>query len=80
MPIVDGLEQTYGERITFLRVNIHNPKNQDLMDQFGFTLSPTILLVDGNGKVLASWDETITAADVSLAFDQALAEAAEAAD
>jgi hypothetical protein len=73
MPIVDGLEKIYGERITFLRVNIHNLKNQDLMDQFGFTVTPYILLVDGNGKVLASWDETINAVDVSRAFDQALA-------
>ncbi len=71
---MDGLEQTYGERITFVRVNIHNPKNQDIMDEFGFTVTPDILLVDGNGKVLDSWDETIKAEDVSWAIDAALDE------
>ena len=69
---MDGLEQTYGERVTFVHVNIHNPKNQDLLDEFGFTVTPDIRLVDGNGKVLATWDETMHAEDVRLAIDAAL--------
>ena len=70
---MDGLEKTYGERIAFERVNIHNSKNQALMDQFGFTVTPDIKLVDGNGKVLASWDETIDAAEAGRVLDAALA-------
>ena len=70
---MDGLEKTYGERVTFERVNIHNSKNQPLMDQFGFTVTPDIKLVDGNGKVLASWDETLEAAEARRVLDAALA-------
>ena len=31
------------------------------MDEFGFTVSPELLLVDPDGNVLGSWDETMNA-------------------
>jgi hypothetical protein len=72
-PIVDGLERKYGDRITFMRANIHNSKNQDLMDDLGFSTTPYIVLVDANANVLKTWDETISADEVSVFLDQTLA-------
>lgn len=69
-----GLEQEYGERITFVRINIHNPENQPLMDRFGFTTTPELYLVDAEDRLLGAWGEGVTAEELRLAFDEALDE------
>ena len=66
-----GLEDEYGERIEFVRVNIHNPKNRALMDQYGFTTAPELYLV-ANGQVTGAWDDFVTEQELRQAFDAAL--------
>jgi hypothetical protein len=69
---VNGLEKEYSSRVTFTRVNVLNPKNQPVMDQYGFETAPQLLLVDVHGKVLGAWDNGVTFADLKQAFDSAL--------
>jgi len=69
---VHGLEQEYGDRITFVRVNILDTNNEPLMKQFGFSATPELYLVDEQGRTIAFWDDVIEADELRRAFDQAL--------
>ena len=72
MPIVDGLIKQYGKRIDFQRVNILSSSSQPLMDKFAFSAAPELYLLDRQGKVAANWDDVVSAAELSKAFDQIL--------
>ena len=71
LPIVHGLEDDYSGRIEFVRVNIHNPKNQALMDGYGFTTAPELYLV-ADGRIIGAWDDFVTEKELRQAFDSAL--------
>jgi len=58
---VNGLRKTYGKRIKFVRVNIHDPKTIDLQTQLGFMTTPEFFLLDPAGHVVHQWAEDITA-------------------
>jgi hypothetical protein len=72
LPIVHGLEKTYGDRITFVRVNILRPESAPLMKQFSFSATPEFYLVDEQGVIINVWDEGVEEEDLRQAFDQAL--------
>ncbi len=74
LPIVHGLEKEYGDRITFVRVNIHNPDSIPLQEQLGFGTTPEFYLLDGQGHILGHWDDGVTAQVLRQAFEDALAE------
>ena len=67
-----GLEREYGERITFVRANIHFQETRALQEELGFTLAPEFFLVDGNGRILGHWDEEVTIAQLRDTFDDVL--------
>jgi len=71
LPIVHGLEKEYGERIDFVRVNIHNPENAALMEKYGFTSSPELYLVV-DGEVVGAWDGFASAEELREAFEAVL--------
>lgn len=75
--MVRGLERIYGDRITFVRVNILNPENAALLEQFSFSTTPEFYLVDGEGKIIGTWDETAEEEGLRQAFDQALSQTGE---
>jgi len=58
---VNGLRKTYGKRIKFVRVNIHDPKTAELQTQLGFMTTPEFFLIDPEGRVVKQWAEDITA-------------------
>ena len=68
-----GLEQEYGERITFVRVNVHNQEAIALQKEYGFTTTPEFFLVDADGTILGHWDEIVDASDIEQTFDRLLA-------
>lgn len=51
-PIVDGLEETYGDRIVFRRVNADKDNGPAIVRTYHVLGHPTIILVDRNGKEL----------------------------
>jgi hypothetical protein len=72
LPVVRGLEQEYGDRITFIRVNIHNPDNKAMLDHFGFSTAPELYLVDDQDRLLGAWGEGVTVAELKQAFEEVL--------
>jgi hypothetical protein len=57
---VSGLAKTYGDRVKFVRVNIHDPKTAALQAELGFTTTPEFFLLDPKGHILHYWDEDLT--------------------
>lgn len=51
-PIVDGIEQAYGDQLSVIRVDIHNPAGSILAEQFAFQYTPTFVLLDAGGEEL----------------------------
>lgn len=72
LPIVNGLEKEYGDRIDFVHVNILLSGSRPLMEQYAFSASPEFYLVDAEDKVMGSWDDTLTPEALRQAFDAAL--------
>ena len=67
-----GLEKEYGDRITFVRVNILNPESRALMEQYSFGATPEFYLVDEQDRIIGAWDDALTEDDLRQAFDEAL--------
>jgi thiol:disulfide interchange protein len=47
---VDGLEQTYGRRLRFMRVNFNSSEGQALAQHYQVRGHPTIVVIDRLGK------------------------------
>jgi thioredoxin-like negative regulator of GroEL len=64
---VSGLAQRYQGKVRFLRINIDASDSQPFLKQFNVRGTPTIVLLDRQGRVAANapgWpgDQSITAA------------------
>ncbi len=71
---MNGLEKEFGDRITFVRVNILLAESRPMMARFGFSASPEFSRVDWQGKTLGFWDELTSADNVRKAFEEALSQ------
>jgi len=54
-PIVNGLEDEYGNEIEFVKINIDDPNSAAAKQEYGFRYQPYFVLVDAEGEVLESW-------------------------
>lgn len=72
LPIVNGLEKEFGDRIDFIHVNILLAESRPLMEKYAFSSSPEFYLVNGRDQVLGAWDDTLTAQALKAAFEAAL--------
>jgi thioredoxin-related protein len=48
---VDGLEQSYGTRLRFMRVDFNSATGQELAARYQVRGHPTIVVIDGAGTV-----------------------------
>jgi hypothetical protein len=69
---VHGLEKEYGDRITFVRVNILDSDNESMLEQFNFSTTPEFYLLDGQGQTIGFWGEEADEDGLRQAFDTAL--------
>jgi len=51
---VDGLEQTHGTRLRFMRVDFNSPAGQELAARYQVRGHPTIVVIDRAGTVRAT--------------------------
>ena len=67
-----GLERENGDRITFVRANILKPENKALMDQYSFSATPELYLVDEQGQIIGFWDGFVEEEVLRQAFEAIL--------
>jgi thioredoxin-related protein len=49
-PIVDGLEETYGQDFEIVRVDIDTKEGKELARESGFIGQPTFIFIDRSGE------------------------------
>ncbi len=54
-PRIHGLEEAYSGEIEFTFLDIDDPANQALKEEFGFYYQPFVLIIDGAGNVQKTW-------------------------
>lgn len=69
---MNGLEGEYRGRVSFVHINILNRKNTAIMEQYGFSSTPELYLVNTRGKVVAFWDEVDSKEGFRQALDAAI--------
>lgn len=51
-PIVDGIEQTYQEKLRVIRLNANEQAGRQAGAEFGFEFTPSFILFSGDGEQL----------------------------
>ncbi|MCI0521051.1 MAG: hypothetical protein L0Z70_12460 [Chloroflexi bacterium] len=67
-PVINGLEEIYGDRIGFVYLDIDDPANGIYKYLLGNRLPPVFLLLDGSGNVLHDWRGYVDVAEFEAAF------------
>ena len=49
----------YTDRVSFVRVNIHDPASYALQTELGFNTTPEFYLIDPQGHIQHKWDESV---------------------
>lgn len=65
MPVVDGLEAEFGERLQVVRLNFNDRANDGVITVLGVRGHPTIVLIDSDGEVGRTWFGAATAEPAS---------------
>lgn len=65
---MNGLMKNYTDRVSFMRVNIHDPQSFDLQTTLGFNATPEFYLVDPQGCVERKWDDSIDVMELEKAI------------
>jgi hypothetical protein len=52
-PVVNGLERIYGDRVTFVHINVRYPRGEEYARSQGWTfVKPYFVVLDGKGQVV----------------------------
>jgi thioredoxin-related protein len=73
-PIVHGLEVEYYDRINFVYLDVDDPANESLKDDFEFRYQPQLVLLDGEGQVVQQWIGPISREEFMEAFEIVLSD------
>ena len=71
-PVVNGLEQTWGNEITFTYIDRELPENADIVAQYGIRAQPVYVLLDGNGNEYKRWFGAVSAETFEAEFNAVL--------
>jgi len=72
VPVVERLEQTYGEEIGFYMLNVENPLERNiLMDEFSI-ISPATTFLIVEGEIAQRWYGPLNEAAVRETLDSAI--------
>jgi len=71
-PIVDGLEEEYGRRVAFQRLNVDEENGRAAAQTYRMRGHPAIVMLDARGKVVWSRVGVQSVEDVASALDSAL--------
>ena len=73
-PIVDGLEAEYAGRMEVERLDIDDPSTAEAKVTYKYRVQPFLVLVDGEGSAVTSWQGYQDPATLGEALDSLLAQ------
>jgi len=65
---VHGLENTWGDRINFVYLDIDDPRTEPFRRQLGYRVQPHMFLLDEQGTVVQQWLGYVEAETLEAAF------------
>ena len=71
-PIVDGLEEDYGSRVAFQRLNVDGHNGRAAAQTYRVRGHPAIVVLDAQGKVIWSRVGVQSRDDIASALESAL--------
>lgn len=69
-----GLEAEFWGQIDFVYLDIDDPANSEVKDQFGFVAQPLFVLITADGEEVERWSGYVSADEFRVVFDELLAE------
>ena len=72
LPVVHGLEAEFGDRMTFVYLDMDDPNTSSLMQAVNFTFRPHFTLIDGDGLIVDQWAGIVKHDTFRDAFDNVL--------
>ena len=63
-----GLENTWGDQINFVYLDIDDPRTEPFKRQLGYRVQPHMFLLDGDGNVVQQWLGYVDAETLEVAF------------
>lgn len=52
-PVIERAKSEYGDRINFVSINVDDPANEKVVDQYGISPVPTLIFIDPGGEVVS---------------------------
>ncbi len=51
-PLIEKVKGRYGDRVQFVRINVDDPDNNEVVDQYGVSPIPTVIFLNSDGEVI----------------------------
>lgn len=51
-PIIEKAKSQYGEKVNFMTINVDDPSNEQIIDQYGVSPIPTVVFLSPDGQVV----------------------------
>jgi protein-disulfide isomerase len=74
-PVVDGLDERYGDRVAFAGIDFYNQENRGLAERYGALGHPTFVVVGADGAVIETFTGYTEEPDLEAAIQRAAATA-----
>lgn len=71
-PLIQGIENEYGERVNFVYLDIDDPATDYFKRELGFRMEPHFFLLDAQGRILRQWVGYVSVSALREALDSAL--------
>lgn len=69
---MNGLETTYGQQMTFTRLDVDEPENEDFQQQFRLRGHPSVAIVNANGETVQTFVGVQSAETLTPIIEQAI--------
>ena len=73
-PIVDGIEQEYGNQLVVYRLDYRNPADAQIAHVYAVRAHPVLLVIGRTGSVIQRWDGVVSPDLIREYLQQALAD------
>lgn len=72
MPVVDGLRESFSDRIEFVELDLDDSSFDDIRSQLGITAQAQYILVGADGQIAQKWFGILDQASVSAELETLL--------